>query len=430
MRKIIIVILGVFALAGEIKSQGKYGTDSVKCVENLSLYGEYFKQENFDDAVAPWRWVFLHCPSSSSNIYVRGPQILKHLITKHPEKKDAYIDTLMMIFDKRIVYFGQEGYVLGLKGYELLGVDSKRSEEALTYMEKSLELDGNNASIQAVYGYISAIVNLEKEGKKTKKDVLEAYAKVSEIIDYNIINESKNTNNFIVYAEKVEDKFTPYANCSDLISLFETKFSPTTEDVNLLKRITKTLENKNCMDAELFFSASNRLHELEPSAQSASNMGKMSASKHKYSDAINYFKQAVDMEENTDLKAKYYIELADALRLSGSYSAARSAAYKAAELRPQWGEPYMIIGNIYIASAGECASSEFDKLSVYWAAVDKFNYAKSVDAALNEKANKAISTYSKYFPSKETCFFYNIKSGDTYTVKCWINENTRVRTVD
>ena len=38
------------------------------------------------------------------------------------------------------MYFGKEGYVLGLKGYELVIADKKRSAEALSILDKSLTL--------------------------------------------------------------------------------------------------------------------------------------------------------------------------------------------------------------------------------------------------------------------------------------------------
>ena len=62
--------------------------------------------------------------------------------------------------------------------------------------------------------------------------------------------------------------------------------------------------------------------------------------------------------------------------------------------------------------------------------VDMFMKAKSIDNVLTNKANKRISTYSKYFPSKEDCFFNDIEAGSSYKVGCWIGRSTRVRTRD
>jgi len=428
MIKKIVVVLVVVLMGFSANAQSKFGTDSVACIENLSLFREYYKQKNYVDALNPWRWTFNNCPKSSGNIYKNGPKIIKERMKVDKENKAAYVDTLMMIFDQRIKYFGKEGYVLGLKGYELIGVDKKRSEEGLGYLKLSLEIDGNKASVQAVYGYMKAMVNLEKSGAKTKADVLEAYALVSEIIDFNIVNESKSAKNFIKYSEKVENLFTPYANCDDLVALFSSKFDPDTEDVSFLNRVTKVLENKDCSTEQLFFDASSRLYELDPSASSADKMAKMSIAKGKSADAIDFAKKAIEMEEDGKQKAIYYLGLADAYRNGGSYASARNAVYSALELRSGWGEAYMNLGNIYIAGTKSCGG-DFEKSTVYWVAVDAFKRALS-DEDTKERASKSINTYSKYFPTKETCFFNGVEAGKSHTVGCWINKATTARTSD
>lgn len=427
MKKFIILVIAILAVFS-VSAQSKYGADEQKCKENLSMFREYYKQKNYDDAYNPWRWAYVNCPQSSGNIFKNAPKILKAKMKADKANKSAYVDTLMMVFDDRIKYFGKEGYVLGIKGYELIGVDKSRSQEALSYLKRSIELEGNNASVQAVFGYMKAIVNLERAGIKEKSDVIEAYSVVSEVIDYNIINETKMSVHFVKYSEKVEELFTPYANCDDLIALFTVKFDPATEDVNLLKKITKVLENKDCTNSDLFFSASSRLYELEPTSASADQMSKMSISKGKSSNAIIFAKQAIELEEDANQKAIYYLGLADAYRNSGSYASARNAVYSALELRNGWGEAYMNLGNIYIAGTINCGS-DFDKSTVYWVAVDAFRKART-DEETSDRASKSINTYSKYFPTKENCFFNGVEAGKQHTVACWINKTTTARTSD
>ena len=156
----------------------------------------------------------------------------------------------------------------------------------------------------------------------------------------------------------------------------------------------------------------------------------MSITKNNYSDAVSYYNQAIKLQEDVDYKASYYLKLSYACQMKGSYSDARSAVTKAAELKPEWGEPYLMLGDIYVSSASSCGSSNLEKGAVYWIAVDMFMKAKSIDNVLAEKANKRISTYLKYFPSKEDCFFNDIEAGSSYKVGCWIGRSTRVRTRD
>ncbi|MEC9209077.1 MAG: hypothetical protein VX762_01465 [Bacteroidota bacterium] len=431
VKRIVILVIAVFAVLSA-NAQSKYGknsSDSLLCRENLSLYRESYKHKNYADALTPWRWTFNNCPQASGNIYKNGPKIIKEKMKADKVNKAAYIDTLMMVFDQRIQYFGKEGYVLGLKGFELVLLDKGRSAEALGYLKQSLDLEGDNASVQAVYGYMKAMVNLEKSGDKTKSDVLAAYTVVSEIINFNIANESKATKNFVKYSEKVEDLFTPYANCNDLIDLFAYKLDNLGKDpVNALKNIIGVLESKDCTSMDLFFNASSRLYELEPSASSAAQMSKLSIVKGKTSDAIAFAKKAIEVEEDTNTKAKYYLALADAYRSAGSYSSARGAVYSALKLRSGWGEAYLNLGNIYVSGAKSCGSN-FETQTVYWVAVDAFKQALS-DAETRDRASKSINTYSKYFPTKENCFFNGITPDSKHIVECWINQTTIARTSD
>ena len=150
MTKKIIILIVAFLVVLNVNAQGKYGADEQKCKENLSLYREYYKQKNYADALASWRWAYNNCPQASGNIYKNGPKIIKERMKLDTENKSDYIDTLMMIFDQRIQYFGKEGYVLGLKGYELLISDKKRSDIALEYLTKSISIEGIANSVASI----------------------------------------------------------------------------------------------------------------------------------------------------------------------------------------------------------------------------------------------------------------------------------------
>ena len=429
MYRKIVLLVGILFFSFNVYAQTKFGLNEQECKENLSMFREYYKQKNYTDAYNPWMWAFKNCPESSQNIYKNGPKIIKQkIIANDLENKSAYIDTLMMIFDKRIQYFGKEGYVLGLKGYELVSVDKNRSEEALRYLNQSLDLEGNNSSVQAVYGYMRAIVNLEKSGVKEKSDVLEAYNRVSEVIDFNINSQSKSAKFFIKFAPKIEALFTPYANCDDLLALFSKKFDSTIDNIKLLKRITKLLSEKGCTDSELYFNVSSRLYDIDPSALAAYQMCKMSISKDKKDKAIEYAKKALELEEDQKIRAKYYLALADAYRASFLYSKARAAVYDALDLRKGWGEAYLSLGSIYVSGIKIC-DTDFEKQTVYWVAVDAFKKAL-LDDETKERASKSINTYSKYFPTKEACFFNGVTADSKYTVGCWIDRTTIVRTID
>jgi len=224
----------------------------------------------------------------------------------------------------------------------------------------------------------------------------------------------------------VELRLEPFATCKHIIAIYRKKFDSTPDDIELLKKISELLDKKSCQEDPLYFDVTTKLYDLEPSPASAYLIGKMLLKDQKYSEAIEYFKKVEGIEDNAVL-AKAYKFTAEAYRGLGNYPSARTYALKAAALEPGDGEPYLMIGDMYAASAADCGDNDLTKRVAYWAAVDKYIKAKQVDPELKEIADKRIASYSVYYPTQETIFFYTLKEGDPYTVNCWINETTTVR---
>ena len=432
-----LFVISFMIMIESVVGQSKYGDDEQACKENVSVFKEYCKQKNYEDALIPWRWAYNNCPASYATIYKNGPKIIKSVIKSNPENKLMYIDTLMMIYDRRIKYgFGKQGYILGLKGYELFFIDKNRAQDAYDILDKSIKMEGNSSSVQAVYGYMKSIDYLCQNGVKLKEDVLLAYSVISSIIDYNIRNESKTTKNFIKYSEKIEDLFTPYANCDDLIKLFSEKYEVFENDSNFLIRVAKNLSDKECNKNELYIKILNKLNQIHPSYTSASELASAYFINQKFSDAIKLLENMLLENNNEENKynldtfeiAKSYLELANLYRMKKQYSKAISYTEKSLVLKPNFSEAYILQGNIYVSGANTCGN-DFQNNAIYWIAVDCFKKALK-DPNTKDLASKSINSYSKYFPAKETCFFHGVESGSTYLIECWVNRKTIARTID
>ena len=79
--KMLVLVQLLLASTISVSAQD-FGADPDKCKENLSLYREYYKQKNYQDALIGWRWVFANCASSTKNIVINGPKIIEHQIEK------------------------------------------------------------------------------------------------------------------------------------------------------------------------------------------------------------------------------------------------------------------------------------------------------------------------------------------------------------
>lgn len=408
---------------------GKTPEDSIKCITNLSLYGEFFKQKNYKDAYEPWIWVFKNCPTASENTFIRGAVIVRNRIDniKEQKNKDPYIDTLMQVYDERIQFFGQKGIVLGRKGIDLAALSPSKGIEAYNILKEAIEIEGNKTKSNVILSYFLTTVKLAKEEKFKKDSVLDAYDYISDIVDYNIQNNKKDSAEFEKVRNNIEFAFEPYASCQDLINIYTLKYQSRPDDISLLKKITRTLEKKKCTEDKLFYYASVKLFQLEPTPESAYNIGIYSIKREEYSKAAEYFVKCA--ESTTDLTKKFesYYYLAKISLITKQFSKGKQYALEAMKLKTNDGRTYIVLGELYAAGARDCGDNELTSKVAFWVAVDKFIQAKNIDPTVADEANKKIATYQKYFPSNDNIFFYNLQKGQSYTVGCWINETTTIR---
>ncbi len=425
----------------------KFGKDSVKCVMNLSLYIEpykYWKQSRYKsdivkDAIKPWLYVFNNCPRASQNALIHGVKIMEYRIkhAKSEQEKEKLIDTLLMVYDARAKYFptykgrSQIGKIMGYKGVDLYKYRPDSYKEANEILRKSIDEQKDRASGSVYIYYFRTLIRMAQNGDVDPSAVVDAYDEISGYLDSNIkkYKAAGKQNKVEIYENikgSIESMFEPFANCDDLVRIYQKKFNENPEDVELLKKITEILSKRKCIESDLYLNAVENLYKLEPTPESAYLLGKMYLKKENYDKALEYLKQATKMTETEPL-FNTYMFLADIYRYKNNYQKAREMALKAAKIDPTKGQPYAFIGDLYAESAQKCGNNDLTKLDAYWAAVDKYKKAKQVEPDLAEQMNKRIAAYSKHFPSKETLFFYGIEEGSPYKVGCWINENTIAR---
>ncbi len=408
---------------------GKTPEDSANCVKNYSLYNEYFKQNNYTDAIPALEATLQYCPKLSKSLYQNGSKMYMDMYEKVSDEstKKAFLEKNLELYDKRIEHFGQKGFVLGRKGVDWYKYKTGETEKAFEILKESFELSGENSEANPLFYLYVSLNDLYKQGKSSKQDMLDWYQKIAATLDKIIADpkKEKTKKGYESVQNEVDKIFSTVAECTDLNDIYTKKFNENSKDTVLLKTISKILNIRGCTDLELYYNAASVLHELNPSEESAYSLGVNQ--KENCSKAVEYFKQAADLSSNDENKQKYFLLAADCYKKMNQYSNARTYAQKALTINPNLGKAYILIGSCYVSSAGQCGDNPCTQKAAYWLAVDKFIKAKQVDPEIAEEANKLINTYSGYFPGKEDCFFYQITEGNSYTVNCWINETTTVR---
>lgn len=438
--KIAIVALTLMSLTGFAQTRN-WGCDSETqqaMLEHVSLYQESMKQYKAskdvrycEEAYPQWKVIVANCPKQSKNLYINGANIMEVMIQKATttSRRDSLIDELMAMYDTRIANYGEAANVTAMKAMDL---ETFLKDEGLPRYYALYDSAANMGDLKAEYAvkYMEATIKYVKAGYAEPTLVVDNYDKASDMLDNQldavVTTDSNKAKLIRGYIAGVEAAFAPYADCDQLVEIYSKKFEADPQNIDLLRKITNIMMKKGCTDAPLFFSATENLYALDPSPNTAFRMGQMCVSKKKFEDAVRYLGDAAKNLDNAKDQYKAYILLGVAQEGTGSYGAARSSFYKAAEVDATKGEPYIRIASLYMGHHSN--DDGMSGRSAYWAASDKAVKAKNVDPSIADEANKIISKCAGAFPKKEDAFMLNLMNGQSYYVGGWIGETTTVRT--
>ncbi len=416
----------------------RYGQDSATCVRNWSLYAEYYRQRNYELAYEPWRYMFEDCPMATLNIYIHGANMIKYFYNNEtdPNRRDAWVDTLMLLYDRRIEMFGEEGRVLGRKAADLYQLRPTDVQELYELSERSIQLEGMSSGADVLLINFQSVIRLADAALLPPDAIIEAFDRAMDIIDYNLEHNPDDARFYNPAKNNIRAMFEPYATCESLAQVFGPRFDANPNDIELLERITEMLENAGCTNDELFYKATLQLHKIQPNAESAFLMGRLENTRENYRRAIEFFQQAADLytkdgvAQNRDRLFRAYWLMAEiSYRQFRELPQARGYARQAHQTIPDDGRPLILIGEMYATSASECGDNDVTKKAAYWTAVDKFVEARNIasDDLVKERAQQMADTYRLYFPNNEEIFFHGYTEGETFRVECWINRTTRIR---
>lgn len=413
----------------------------------LSLYDQFVKQEEFLSALPHWKNVYNRYPKSTPNIYIHGAKIYEFLISnaKTDAERDKLLDDYMKMYDKRIKYFNQKGFVLGRKGTSWLEykldtaretpIEGDKLKEVMKvgyeWLNTSINEQKNEAELPTLVLLMQTTRSLFKLGELNKETVVVNYDKCNNILN-EIIKANKDAALVKTAAEiqpYIENLFgtSGAADCEALVNIFTPQFKEKNNDIDYIKSMLRRLRKAKCDQSTLVEQATIRLYELEPSAEAAFNMARGYLKKDDMVNAKKYYQQAISQETDPALLATYYYERAYlAYAKDNAYAEARDMARKALSLDPTLCEANMLIGDIYVASSRSFSGSNLQKAAIFWVAVDYYNKARSGDDCNVDAAGKAAD-YKKYFPNKEDAFMEGLQAGQNYKVEGWINETTKVR---
>ena len=424
-----------------------------ECIVNVSLFNESVKNKQYQDAYEPWWEVYNNCPNANKAIYTAGSKIIDYMYehATDPAEKDRLRHLAVDMCDKRIKYFGDDprypkAYILGQKGVEYCKYFDDDETKAVAYPWLKESVQGMKEKSQ-----VSVLTRLAEVSYAMYKSNPNQYGEQF-LADYSIVSDylsqiskdptNKNASVAAQQKDYVDNLFaiSGAAECSKLDEIYAPVVNENLNNLDELLKFVRLYKSVNCTESEVYFTAAAAAHKLQPSEESAVGCARMCMKKEDWRGAINYYQEALRIDESDEDdgyedNADYLFNIAyiylDKIK---NYPEARSYCRRSLELLPGQGRCYILIGSCYAAAKPystndyPAAKAAILNKTVFWAAVDQFAKAKQVDPSVSGDADKLISMYSKYFPTKEEMFdLPNELGGSTFIVGGWINEKTVCR---
>lgn len=435
----------VFAQKGvEDGSRFGHGEDSLNCLKNISIYTEYVKTNNFNDAYGPWKAVFTEAPWAQISTYTNGAKILRGLIAaeKDGAKQKEFFAELLKVHDQRIQYLDQlngltrkptsKGDILATKAHDFYSFMALNPDINAAYaiFKEAVELENQNLPYYVMQEFADVSAQKIKSDETHKEQFIQDYITIAGYANeaYKAAATEKAKEQYKMAKDNIDAHFinSGVATCENLQEIYAPKVEENKTNLEYLKSVITVMQKLGCKDSEAYFAASEYAHAIEPTAATAFGCGVMYYKKGELGKSVEYIDNAIELEQDLLQKSDYSYTAAQILFADKKYSKAKQYARKAIEYNGEKGAPYILIAQMYAASPNWNDEPALNKCT-YFAAIDKLQKAKSVDPSVAEQANELISTYSRYTPKDEDLFFIGIKKGETVNIGGWIGETTTVR---
>lgn len=433
-----------FALTAMAQSDDVNG--NLDCAKNVSYFTVHAKSKNYADAYTFWKRVYDECPTESKNLYIYGPEILRWKIeqAQSKEEKMAFLEELLGVYDNRIKYFGNDpkigkDYILGSKVQDYMNYMGAETDFDKIYNWLSpvvAELKENTDTYtlsQFVYASMARMVKNPELKDQYVNDhlMVDGYYDIK-IADANETGNQAKAESVEGYKNDAQNIFAQSgaASCEMMQEIYGPQIGDKKTDKDFLEGVLKVLRSVGCTDSPLFFTASEYLYDLEPTAGAARGIALKAFRDKNYDRATRFFEESINLSDNASDRGESYYMLAVISYERNSFSTARNYANKAMQEKSGFGAPMLLIAKMYASSAkGIFPDDPVKQRVVYCLVVDKCERARAMDPSVAGEAAQMISSYRNHYPSKEDVFMHpDLQEGASFHIGGWIGESTTIRT--
>jgi len=423
MKKLITIIaitLVTLTNAQECVTQAEddFGVNVEESRKYISLYSDYLGKKNYKDAAMFWWKAKVAAPKYKPNLYSNGVSIYQKLAGAAKKAKDTVktkvlADSLFMVYDVWTDTYG-----------DCYKIQMKYANDRVKYFPNDFE--NSYAKYKAAFilypvdkirsswvqKYFTTAYMMVRNKKIECDEILELYDFLTGICD----KKSATDKNFAT-AQKTLDKYiAPCASCDKLEELFKPKFEASPDSVKLMEKIVGMMGARKCTDSEFYMMVVEKIYAITPTYKSARGLALYYYNKKAYSQAANFFEEALTLTEDELEKAKLYPPLVNI------YASTKNCT-KRIKYAGMIGsnERNAAIACCIASKASSCGNTKVLRSFGYCLALD---YAEKSGGKVS---SAQVSAWKKSLPTSQELFFDGFEVGQSVPAPCWNGEKTKVR---
>lgn len=417
---------------------------------NYVLYRDFLKAEDWDLAYDYWQKVYAVAPSADgkrNTVFADGIRFFEHFRELEADtlKKQAYTDRIFALYDQLDQCYPEGGFIKARKAFDFYYTYPERAsrKEIFDLFKAAIDEDGLETPDFVLNPFSALLVELFFAQEIDQETAWTYQQKVRAILAEGLANcaEDGSCSRWEIIASYAPSRLEAFEtirgfyDCEYYMDKYYAEFQNNPEDCDLLRTVYSRLKWGGCAEAEARFAQLIETANQNCVTSSVNTTLKAAYDCLKNADyecAVASFEQAAEEAEDPVKRADYLLLVSKIYNAHlKNFPQARNYALKAAEVRPDWGEPYIVIGRLYASSGPLCGPGRgWDSQIVVWPAIDAWNKARSIDPDVREEATMWINRYAQFMPTKEDVFIRNLQAGQNFYVGCWIQRNTKIRTAD
>ncbi len=334
----------------------------------VTMMQMHYNAENWADMYENWSWLITNAPIATVGTYARGAVMLGNLIKaeEDAEKKAAYFNDLMGLFDTRLKYLeylnmsvpdgkrgrATEGDVLIGKAnyYHIYGYGIAPDYTYNTIYDmyaKGIEKINEEGGREVKGAYIQYFFSTSYELFKVDNDYyreqfLNDYLSGKEVCEKMLQYAKEETD--MDKAQQIVDEYdrplavieqvfaeSGAANREQLIAMYTPKVEEKKGDLNYLRSAMNVLANNECDDTDVYYAAAKYAYDIEPTYESAIGMAQYSKKQGNTNDMLTYYNKALELCQTDNTRGRICMNIANSLINGKQYTGAQVYLDRATE---------------------------------------------------------------------------------------------------